>query len=175
MRRIHFLLAGVLLIPTWGCSKAPTHTPVTSTATTPPTCGGGAGAPQGTMSGKELTLANLINSYRRAPGFGQGPVGVPPNAVNVGVAQWHVRDMDAHDYVGLVGWDGEDVFRRIVCSNGAPGVSTGVIAVGYSTDPQAVFEALQTDPGSIAIIGDATKKTSLSVGYRNGYWLIILQ
>lgn len=126
------------------------------------------------MSGNELTLASLINSYRYF-GYTLAPSAAPPNATNVGVAQWHAQNMAKGHYVALVASDGEDPFRRIVCSGGAPNVATSVIAVGYSTDPQGVFDGLQLDPGASAILANRNTKTSVSVGYSDGYWMIIIQ
>lgn len=123
------------------------------------------------MSGGELTLANLINNGR---GAAQEPA-LPPSSINVGVAQFHAQQMAASGSFSFVGTDGEDIFRRIVCSGGIANVPTGVIAIGYSTDPQAVFAALQNDYGAFAVMYDFTFATNLSVGYSGGYWVIIIQ
>src|SRR5439155_1191546 len=95
---------------------------------TAPSCGGGPSTSPGTMTGNELTLANLIATHRYA-------LGLPSDPINVGVAQWHARDMAENGYVGFIGSDGEDPNRRIVCSGGSANTIVGVIAVGYSTDP----------------------------------------
>jgi uncharacterized protein YkwD len=183
-RRVAFVLFSVILLSGSDCgSSAPTtttpavSTPVTTLQTTPPTCGNdGTGVPSGTMSGNELTLANLINSYRtqvinNLPFF----PALNPDPTCVGVAQFHAADMAAHGYVGLVASDGEDALTRIVCSNSSlASTQTGVIAVGVSSDPNAVFAALNADLSASQILYSTPSFTSLSVGYNSGYWMIIL-
>ena len=161
-----------------GCSPAPAparplSAPVSIYTQTPATCGGvGIGAPPGTMNANALALANLITNYRA-----QLVIPLPAaNAVDVGVAQWHAQDMATHNYVGLVGSDGEDPFRRMVCSGALGGKNTGIIAVGYSTNPQAVFDALISDfsANSLIVYSFGAQWSSIGVGYSNGYWMVIL-
>jgi uncharacterized protein YkwD len=147
----------------------PLQTPVVSWNTeTAPTCGSGTGVAPATMSGNALTLANLIATYR----FNDA---LPANPINVGVAQFQAADMAKAGVVSFIGTDGEDAAQRITCSGGAASTSVGIIAVGFSTSPQAVINALMTDPNSSQIILDQNFSNSISVGYDAGYWMIILQ
>jgi uncharacterized protein YkwD len=142
---------------------------VTSAAT----CNGGASAPAANMNKSAQILANLIATY-------QGDIVTgPPNTTNVGVAQWHANDMATHGAVSLVGSDGEDALMRITCSGGTASTTTGVIAVGVDTDPQAIMNALLNDINANAMIQAFTTTNgatgSIAVGYSDGYWMIILQ
>ena len=126
------------------------------------------------MNSTETALAVRIANYRTTIAtLGTGP----QNTIMVGVARFHAADMAQHGYVGLVASDGEDPFRRIVCSSGAAGKLTGIIAVGHSTDPEAVFNAMLADFGALEILSDTSNNltSSLSVGYSGGYWMVILQ
>lgn len=82
--------------------------------------------------------------------------------------------MASQGYIGLVASDGEDVFRRIVCSGGPTSVQAGVIAVGFSTHPRSIFKAVTADLGASSILYGSTAYTSLSVGYDGGYWMIVI-
>jgi hypothetical protein len=138
-------------------------------------CNGGAGATPTSMKGNAQILANLIATFRG------DDVGGSTNTINVGVAQWQAKNMSANNAVSLVGSDGEDALMRITCSGGTASTTTGVIAVGVSTNPQAVMNSLQNDINSSTMIQafapSTTKGTigTISVGYDNGYWMIILQ
>jgi hypothetical protein len=151
-------------------APTPLQAPIVEwSSTTAAICTGGNGASPGTMSGNELTLANLITLYR-----GNNPL--PPDPINVGVAQFQAADMAKHGAVSLVASDGEDALMRITCSGGTASTFTGVIVVGFSTDPQAVMNALQADVNAAFVIADVTDfANTVSVGYSNGYWMIILQ
>ena len=168
------LLAALLAFSFVSCTRtprAPTQPVLSAQSATSPTCGGGPGASKGDMSGNEVTLVNLINNMRNHTGLANLPV----NRTIVGVAQYHALDMAASHQVSLVARDGEDPFRRIVCSGGAASVATGVVAVGRGTDPQLVFEAIQADISAFSTLYSPTYTLSLSVGYNDGYWMIIIQ
>ena len=139
--------------------------------TTPPACNGGPAAAQAIMNGPAAALAQMINMDRNNTQLGE----LQPDPVMVGVAQFQAEDMAKHGYVGLVASDGEDAFTRIVCSGGAASTSVGIIATGYSTDPGYVFAALNADYGGFSILYNSTFATSLSVGYSEGYWMIIME
>ena len=115
-------------------------------------------------------LSNYINQWRTVH-FG-GTV-MSPNAIMVGVAQWHAEDMANNDYVGIIGSDGEDPFVRVTCSGGPKNVGEGVIAIGYSTDPFQVFQAVISDLGCQAVIDPTFSFTTMSIGYYEGYWMIL--
>ena len=154
-------------------SNAPTtptlSTPVLGFETAPAACGGGPPATAASMNSNATVLANLINGLRVKSGQ---PV-LTPSAIDTGVGQWHANDMSAHSYIGLIGSDGEDVFRRITCSGG--GGDAMAIAVGYSTDPNAVFAALQQDSGArdLLVYTNFFFGSSFGIGYSNGYWMIV--
>ncbi len=177
MRRLlTFILPAFTLVVVHGCTATPPPppplaTPVSSTIVTPPTCGGGPAATPGTMDANEQLLANLINNLR---GAAQEPPN-PPSAVNVGVAKFHAAEIAASGNMTFVGNDGEDMFRRIVCSGGLANTSTGIIIVGFSGDPHEVFRAIQDDYGAFGVMYNFAFQTNLSVGYSGGYWVIILQ
>lgn len=117
-------------------------------------------------------MVNLINGLRVQAGLGALGATTTPQ----GVAVFHAKDMAQHNYVGFVASDGEDVFRRLTCSGGMANVSTGVIAVGGSSSPNAVFDALQNDISSKNILLGNNfffGWTSLTVGYSGGHWMII--
>lgn len=82
--------------------------------------------------------------------------------------------MAAHGYVGEVGSDGEDAIQRMVCSGAVLTKGAEVIAVGYSTDPYAVFEDINSNFAANQALYSGTAYTNLSVGYSNGYWMIVI-
>ena len=82
--------------------------------------------------------------------------------------------MATHNYVGIVASDGEDAVQRIVCSGLVPN-AIGIVAIGYSTDPLAVYNAITQDEAAASLlIYSSVHYTSLSVGYSNGYWMVII-
>ena len=143
-----FLLSGASC-DSGGSSPQPAPPPAPSVAfgDTGNPNGGPAAAAAG-MNSTASTLANLIIDYREQAGL--TPVLMADDTL-AGVAQWQANDMAAHSYVGLVGSDGEDVFNRLA-NSGYANAWAGVIAGGGSSDPQAVFSAMQTDSSADAIL-----------------------
>ena len=170
-------LIAMFAILNYGCTPAPPSVPpllvpISATTNTASTCGGGPGAPSAAMAGNEVTLANLRNGHRlTVPGALKA---LPSDNIMVGVARYHAQDMANYAYLGLVAHDGEDPFRRIVCAGGAGGVQTGVIAAGYSTDPAQAYQAIIADSSASQVLYSSTVFISLSVGYSNGYWMVIV-
>ncbi len=112
-------------------------------------------------------MANAIKNYN-------GQLGGQPGQTAIGLAQWHARDMNSHDYVGLVGSDGVGFLQRWACSGGAP-QDGGVIAVGQSSDVNAVLNFLKSDPSANKVLTlGGSANTRVAVGYANGFWLIIV-
>lgn len=179
-RCISFAILAVTFLSGSDCGSSSTPTthvthslgmPISLKATTPPTCGSGeAGAPAQAMNGTAAFLADLINADRSQTFLGN----LPPNNILTGVAQFHAEDMAKHGSVGLIASDGEDPWTRVVCSGGPASTSVGVIAIGYSTDPQAVLAALNADTNAFGILYGFGFATSLSVGYSDGYWMILV-
>ena len=145
-------------------SGAPTKPVIAVQEWSPATCGGATGAPPSNMSGPELTLFNLLQS---PTGGSAGPDTL------TGVAKWHAQDMANSHSIGFVGSDGEDVYRRVTCSGTAGGTWIGVIAVGQSSDANAVMTAIKNDFAAYSIL--TAGWTFVSVGQSDGYWMIILK
>ena len=180
MDRQRCLTLVALILPLFvnGCQAQPrarpASPPVSLASWTTPTCGGGPVAPKGNMTDTESLLASLINGMRGQSGLNPGA----PDPIAVGVAQFHARNMSNSPYVGLVATDGEDPFRRLVCSGGPGNRVTAVIAVGRGSDPNEVFDVLMEDFAARSILvsdNGGAGYSVLAVGYSDGYWMIIMQ
>jgi|ERR1043165_815751 uncharacterized protein YkwD len=186
MRHSLLLLVFVMSVSLEGCvpnnqpkPKPPLSTPMVQKVTIQigANCPATSPIPPGNMTATEQTLLKLINDFRG----GTGLKFLQPDAAGdiVGVAQWHAKDMAAHNAVAIVGSDGEDAFTHLGCAGGGAnafaGVATTVIALGYTTDPKAALNALLTNPAANAAILDPSQvMLFMGVGYSNGYWMIIM-
>jgi hypothetical protein len=138
------------------------------------TCGGGSGSAGGTQTAIENQMIAAIRQYRA--GLGLSALNGAVSASAIGVAQWFADDMNTHDYVGLVGSDGEDFLHRFACSRGGTSpINGGVIAVGQSDNIADVLAFLEGEPNANAVLTlSGGGNTRLAVGYSNGYWMIII-
>ncbi len=123
------------------------------------------------MNAKATLLANRINNFRNLSQLNP----LSADTAVVGAAAYHAAEISKNQEITMVASDGEDLLRRIVCSGGTAGTLTGVIVVGYSTDPNEVFSLLETDYGAFGVINNSNFSLNLSIAYDNGYWVIVLQ
>jgi uncharacterized protein YkwD len=184
LRRVGLVMLAVAFLSGSDCGSSsstpstttrPLSTPVAAFNYTPKVSNGGASAPTASMNSNAMTLAELIIDYRLNAGISPALSATSTSSgILTGVAQWHAQDMAAHAYVGLVGSDGEDVFTRLA-NSGYTNSYSGVIADGYSTDPQVVFDALISNYSSDTILlFNGQSFANIGVGYSDGYWMVIL-
>jgi uncharacterized protein YkwD len=94
------------------------------------------------------------------------------------VADTHVKDMQAQNYVGLVSPQGIDMFERMVSSNPRIDFDQAYAFVAYTQDENKVFRQLMDVPDSRLVLEDPSI-THIGLGDANTgfnfvtYWAII--
>lgn len=120
-------------------------------------------------------LAAAIRAYRISvmpSGFGLN--GNPPANKSVDVAQAQAEDMAKFGYVGTVSNDGENFLERLV-KVGVNPKQGGAIAVGKTANVNDVMAFLEKDANAQKVLTlPSPANQHLAIGYKDGYWMIII-